>query len=247
MAKSEEEQKSLLMRVKEKSDKACFKLNMQKTKIMLSGPIISWQIEGVKVYVVTDIFLGSKITMDSECRHEIKRCLFLGRKVMTNLDNVLRSRDINLPRKTCVVKTMFFLVFMYGFESWTIKKAEHWRIYAFLFWWWRHFLKVLWTPRRSNQSSPKEVNLEYSLEGLMLKLQLQYFDYLMWRTNSRKYSDAGKDWRQEKGMTEDKQVGWLTQWTWIWANSGRQWKTEKPVVLQTIGSQRVGHDLVIEQ
>ena len=105
-----------MMRVKEKSDNACFKLNMQKTKIMLSGPIISWQIEGVQVYVVTDIFLGSKITMDSECRHEIKRCLFLGRKAMTNLDNVLRSRDITLPRKTCIVKTMFFPVFMYGLK-----------------------------------------------------------------------------------------------------------------------------------
>ena len=126
MAKSEEEQKNLLMRVKEKSDNACFKLNMQKTKIMLSGPIISWQIEGVQVYVVTDIFLGSKITMDSECRHEIKRCLFLGRKAMTNLDNVLRSRDITLPRKTCIGKTMFFSSIHVRF--WKLNHKEGWAL-----------------------------------------------------------------------------------------------------------------------
>ena len=125
----------------------------------------------------------------------------------------------------------FFPVFMYGCESWTIKKTEHWRIDALLFWWWKSFLKVFWTPRRLNQPIPKEVNPEHSLEGLMLKLKFQYFDYLMQRTNSRKYSDAGKDWRQEKGMTGDEIVGWLTQWTWIWANSGRQWRTEEPVVV----------------
>ena len=206
---------------------------MPKTKIMSSGPIISWKIEGEKLYAVTDvIFLGSKITMDSDCSHEIKRCLLLGRKTMTNLDNLLRSRDITLPRKACIVKTMFFFqVFMYGCESWIIKKTEHWRIDAFLFWWWKSFLKVLWTPRRLNQPIPKEANPEHSLEGLMLKLKFQYFDYLMQRTNSRKYSDARKDWRQEKGMTEDEIVGWLTQWTRIWANSGRQWRTEEPVVL----------------
>ena len=179
MTEIEEEIKSLLMKVKE-SEKAGLKLNIQKTKIMASGPITSWQINGEIVETVTDfIFLGSKITADGDCSHEIKRHLLLGRKVMTILDSVLKSRDITLPTNVCLVKTMVFPVVMYGCESWTIKKAEHGRIDAFELWCWRRLLRVPWTSRRSNQSILKEISPEYSLEGLMLKLKLQYFGYLM--------------------------------------------------------------------
>ena len=181
MAESEEELKSLLMKVKEESEKVGLKLNIQKTKIMASGPITSWQINGETVETVTDFILrGSKITADSDCSHEIKRSLLLRRKVMTNLD----SRDINLPIKVCIVKAMPFPVVMYGCESWTIKKAEHQRIDAFELWHWRRLLRVPWTARRFNQSILKEVNPEYSLEGLMLKLKIQYFGHLMQRTDS---------------------------------------------------------------
>ena len=152
MAESEEELKSLLMKVKEKSEKAGLKLNIQKSKIMASSPIISWQIDGEIMETVTDfIFLGSKITADGDCSHEIKRHLLLGRKVMTNLDSILKSRDITLSTKVRVVQTMVFPVVMYGFESWTIKRAEH-RIDAFELWCWRRLLRVPWTARRSNQS-----------------------------------------------------------------------------------------------
>ena len=151
---------------------------------MASGPIISWQINGEKMETVTDfIFLGSKITADGDCSHEIKRRLLLGRKTMTNLDSILKSRDITLPPKVCLVKAMVFPVVMYGCESWTIKKAERRRIDATL-WCWRRLLRVPWTARRSNQSLLKEISPEYSLEGLMLKLKLQYFGYLMGRTDS---------------------------------------------------------------
>ena len=168
------------MRVKEEDEKAGLKLNIQKTKIMASGPITSWQIDGEKVETVTDfIFLGSKITADSGCSHEVKRHLLLGRKATTNLDNILKSRDITLPTKICVVKAMVFPVVMYRCESWTIKKAEHQRIDAFELWCWRRLLRVPWIARRSNQSILKEINLEYSLEGLMLKLKLQSFGHLM--------------------------------------------------------------------
>ena len=174
-----EELKSLL-RVKEESEKVGLKPNIHKTKIMASGPIPSWQINGEIVETVTDfIFLGSKITADGDCSHEIKRHLLLGRKVMTILDSVLKSRDITLPTNVCLVKTMVFPVVMYGCESWTIKKAEHGRIDAFELWCWRRLLRVPWTSRRSNQSILKEISPEYSLEGLMLKLKLQYFGYLM--------------------------------------------------------------------
>ena len=185
MAESEEELKSLLMRVKEESEKADSKFNIQKTKIMASGPITSWQIDGETVYAVSDfIFLSSKITADGDCSHEIKRRLLLGRKVMTNLDNILKSRDITLPTKVHLVKAMVFPVVMHGCESWTVKKAEHQRIDAFELWCWRRLLRVPWTVRRSNlkrsnQSILKEISLGCSLEGLMLKLKLQYFGHLM--------------------------------------------------------------------
>ena len=184
MAESEE-LKSLLMKVKEESEKVGLKLNIQKTKIMASGPITSWQIDGKTVKTVTDfIFLGSKICIDGDCSHEIKRCLLLGRKVMTNLDSILKSRDITLLTKVHLVKAMVFPVVMYGCESWTIKRAECQRIDAFELWYWRRLLRVPWTARRSNQSILKEISPEYSLEGLMLKQKLQYFGHLMQRTDS---------------------------------------------------------------
>ena len=180
MAESEEELKSLLMKVKEESEKVGLKLNILKTKIMASGPITSWQIDGEIVETVSDfIFGGSKITADSDCSHEIKRRFFLGRKAMTNLDSILKSRDNTLPTKVRLVKAMVFPVVMYGCESWTINKGEHRRIDAFELWCWRRFLRVPWTARRSNQSILKEINPEYSLEELMLKLKLQYFGHLI--------------------------------------------------------------------
>ena len=180
MAESEEELKRLLMKVKEGSEKVGLKLNIQKTKIMASGPISSWEIDGETVETVSDfIFRGSKITADGDCSHKIKRCLLLGRKVMTNLDSIFKSRDIILPTKAHLVKAMVFPVVMYGCESWTEKKAVSQRIDAFELWCWRRLLRVPWTARRSNQSILKEISLEYSLEGLMLKLKLQYFGDLM--------------------------------------------------------------------
>ena len=185
MAESEEELKSLLMKVKEESEKVGLKLNIQKTKIMSSGPITSWEIDGETVETVSDFILeGSKITADGDCSREIKRHLLLGRKVMTNLDNILKNRDITLPRKVCLVKAMVFPVVMYGCESWTIKKAECQRIDIFELWCWRRFLRVPWMARRSNQSILKEISPGCSLEGLMLKLKLQYFGHLMRRVDS---------------------------------------------------------------
>ena len=185
MAESEEELKSHLMKVKEESEKVGLKLNIQKTKIMASGPITSWQIDGETVETVADfIFLGCKITADGDCSHEIKRRLLLGRKVFPNLDSILKSRDITLSTKLHLVKAMAFPVVMYGCESWTVKKAECRRIDAFELWCWRRLLRVPWTARRSNQSILKEISLEYSLEGLMLKLKVQYFGYLIRRTDS---------------------------------------------------------------
>ena len=184
MAESKE-LKSLLMKVKEKSEKVGLKLNIQKTKTMASGPITSWQINGERVETVSDfIFGGSKITADGDCSHEIKRCLLLGKKVMTNLDSILKSRDSTLPTKVRLVKAMVFPVVMYGCESWTLKKAEHRRVDAFELWCWRRLLRVPWTARRSNQSIVEETSPEYSLEALMLNLKLQYFDHLMQRTDS---------------------------------------------------------------
>ena len=177
MAESEEELKNLLMKVKKESEKVGLKLNIQKTKIMASGPITSWQIDGE---TVADFILGGpKITADGDCSHEIKRCVLLGRKVMTNLDSILKSRDITLPTKVHLVKAMVFPVVMHGCESWTVKKAECRRIDAFELWCWRRLLRVPWTARRSNQSILKEISPGCSLEGLMLKLKLQYFGHLM--------------------------------------------------------------------
>ena len=180
MAESEEELKSLLMKVKEESEKVGLKLNIQKTKIMASGPSISWQIDGETVETVTDFNLGgSKITADGDCSHEIKRCLLPGRKVMTNLDSIFKSRDITLPTKIYLFKAMVFPVVMYGCESWTVKKAECRRIDALELWCCRRLLRVPWTAKRSNQSILKEISPGCSLEGMMLKLKLQYFGHLM--------------------------------------------------------------------
>ena len=179
MAESEEELKSLLLKVKEESEKVGLKLKIQKTKIMASGPITSWQIDGETVETVTDfIFGGSKITADGDCSREIKRCFLFGRKVITNLGSLLKSRDITFPKKFHLVKSMVFPVVMYGCESWTIKKAECQKISAFELWCWRRLLRVPWTARRSNQSILKEISPEFSLAGLMLKLKLQYFGRL---------------------------------------------------------------------
>ena len=213
---------------------------------MASGPITSWQIDGETVETVTDlIFLGSKITADGDCSHEIKRHLLRGRKVMTNLDSILKSRDITLPTKAHLVKAMVFLVVVYGCESWTIKKAEHQRIDAFELWCWRKLLRVPWSARRSNQSILKEISPGCSLEGLMLKLKFQYFGLLMQRTDLlEKTLMLGKDRVGGKGG----QQGWdcwmlsPTQWAWVWINSGSWWWTGRPGVLQSMGSQRVGHD-----
>ena len=173
MAESEEELKSLLMKVKEESEKVDLKLNIQKTKIMASSLITSWQIDGETVETVADfIFWGSKITSDGDCSHEIKRHLLLGRKVMINLDCIFKSRDIALPTKVHLVKAMVFPVVMYGCESWTVKKIECQRIGAFELWCWRRLLRVPWSARRSNQSILKEISAGCSLEGLMLKLKL---------------------------------------------------------------------------
>ena len=178
-AESEEELKSLLMKVKVESEKVGLKLNIQKRKIIALGPITSWEIDGETVERVADFILeGSKITADGDCSHEIKRCLLLGRKVMTNLDSILKSRDITLPIKVRLVKAIVFPVVTYGCESWTVKKAECRRIDAFELWCCRKLLRVPWTARRSNHSILK-ISPGCSLEGLMLKLKLQYFGHLM--------------------------------------------------------------------
>ena len=208
------------MKVKEESEKVGLKLNIQKTKIMASGPLTSWQIDEETMETVTDFILGgSKITADGDCSHEIKRCLLLGRKAMTNLDSILKSRDIILPTKICLVKAMAFPVVMYGCESWTIKKAEHWRIDAFELWCWRRLLIIPWTVRRSNQSVLKEISPEYSLEGQILKLKLQYFGHLMWRTDSlEKTLILGKI--KGRRRRERQRMRWLDGIT----DSGREFK-----------------------
>ena len=170
--------------MKEESEKVGLKFNIQKTKIMASSPITSWQIDGETVETVADfIFLGSKITADGDFSHEIKRCLLLGRKVMTNLDSILKSRGITLSTNVRLVKAMVFPVVMYGCESWTVKKAEHRRIDAFELWCWRRLLRAPWTSRRSNQSVLKEISPGCSLDGLMLKLKIQYFGHLVRRAD----------------------------------------------------------------
>ena len=184
------------------------------------------------------IFLASKITADGDCSHEIKRCLLLGKKVMTNLDSILKSRDITLPTKVRLVKAMVFPVVMYGCESWTIKKAEHWRIDAFEMWYWIRLLRVPWTARRS-KSIPKEISPGCSLEGLMLKLKLQYFG-----TSCKELTHWKRPWSWEGlgagGEGNDRGWdGWMaspTRWTWVWVNSGSWWWTGRPGVLQSVGS-----------
>ena len=207
--------KSLLMKVKEESEKVGLQLNIQKMKIMASGPITSWEIDGETVESVSDfIFLGSKIIADGDCSHEIKRCLLLGRKVMTNLYSIFKSRDITLPTKVCLVKAMVFPVVMYECESWTVKKAECQRIDTFEQWCWRRLLRVPWTARRSNQSILKEISPGISLEGMMLN---KAETPVLWPLHTKSWligkdSDAGRDWGQEKkGMTEDEMAGWHHQ------------------------------------
>ena len=187
--------------------KILVKFNIQKTEIIASDPITSWEIDGKKVETVSDFIIGgSQVTADGDCNHEIKRSLHLGRKVMTNLDNMLKNRDISLPTKVHLVKAMVFSVVMYGCKCWTVKKAECRRIDAFEQWCWRRLLRIPWTVRRSNQSILKEISPGCSLEGLMLKLKLQYFDHLMRRADSlEKTLMLGQE---EKGMTEDEMAGW---------------------------------------
>ena len=190
------------------------------------------------------IFLGSKITADGDCSHEIRR------RAVTNLDSILKSRDITLPIKFHLVKAMVFPIVMYGCESWTIKKAEHQRIYTFELWCWRRLLRVPWTARRSNHSILKEISPEYSLEGLMLRLKLQYFDHLMQSTNLlEKALMLGKtEGRRRRGQQMTRWLDCITDsWTWVWENSGRWWRTGKPLMLQSLGLQKSGHDWATEQ
>ena len=233
------------MKVKEESEKAGLKLNIQKTKIMPSGPITCWQIDGETMETVTDfVFLGSQITADGDCSHEIKRCLPFGRKAMTNLDNVLQSRDISLLTKVCIVKAMVFPVVMYGCESWTIKKAEHRRIDVFELWCWRRCLRVPWTARRSNQSILKEISPKIWKDWCW-----------SWSTNTlttwcEKLTHWKRPWRWARlkvgGEGDDR--GWdvwmasLVWCTWVWASSGCWWWTGKPGVMQSMGLQKVRHD-----
>ena len=195
------------------------------------------------------IFWVSKITADDDCSHEIKRHLLLGRKARTNLNSILKSRDITLPTKVSLVKAMVFPVVMYVCDSWTIKKTEHQRIDTFELWCWRRLWRVLWVARRSNQFILKEISSEYSLEGLTLKLELQYFGHLMWRTDSFKKTlmlgkiEGGRR-KEDRGWD-----GWMaspTQWIWVWVSSRSWWWTGKPSVLQSMGLQRVGHDWATE-
>ena len=202
-------------------------------KITASCPITSRQINGETVETVTDfIFLGSKFTAEGDCSHEIKRHLLLGRKAVTNLDSILKSRDFTLPTKVCLVKAMVFPVVMYEYESWAIGKAECWRTDAFDLWCWRRLLRVPWTARKSNQSILEEISPECSLEGLMLKLKLQYFGHLMWRTDSFEKTlmlgkIEGRRMRWLDGITDSMDI--------VWVSSGSWWWTGRPGVLQSMG------------
>ena len=195
------------------------------------------------------ICLGAKITAGSDCSHEIKRRLLHGRKAMTNIDNILQSRHITLRTKLCLLKAMVLPIVMYGCECCTTKKAEHWRIDAFELWYWRRVLRVPWTTRRSNQSILKEISPECSLEGLMLKLKLQYFGHLIWTTSSLEKTlmlrkiEGGKRraWQRMRWLD-----GITDSWTWVWVGSGSWWWTGKAGMLQSMRSRRVGHDWVTE-
>ena len=215
MAESEEELKSLLMKVKEENEKVGLKLNIQKTKMMVSGPIISWQIVGETMETVSDfIFLSSKITADCDCSHEIKRRLLLGRKVMTSLDSIFKSRDITLPTKVRLVKAMVFPMVMYGCESWTVKEAECRRIDAFKLRCWRRLLSIPWTARRSNQSILKEISPGCSLEGLMPEPKLQYFGHIMQRVDSleKTLMLGGIGCRRRRGRQRMRWLDGITDW-----------------------------------
>ena len=239
------------MKVKEESEKVGLKLNIQKTKFMASGPITSQQIDGETTETMGDfIFLGSKITEDGDCSHEIKGHLLLGRKAMTSLDSILKGRDITLSSKVCLVKAMVFPVIMYGCESWTIKKAECWRIDAFEQWCCRRLLRIPWTARRPNQSFLKEISPEYYWKDW----------YWSWNSNTlatwcEELTHWKRPWCWERlragGEADDR--GWdgwmasLTPWTWVLASSGSWWWEGNPsTLLQSIGSQRFGHDWVTE-
>ena len=238
------------MKVKEESEKVGLKFNIQKTKIMSSGPITSWQIDGDTVDTVTDfIWGGSKITADGDCSHEIKRCLLLGRKFMANLDSILKSRDITLTTKVQLVKAMVFPVVMYGCESWIIKKAECWRIDSFEQWSWKRLLRVPWTARRSNKSILKEINPDYSFEGLILKLTSNTSSTWCEELTHWKRSSC---WERLKAGGEGDDRQWdgcmasLIQCTWVWVNSRSWWWTGTPGALPSMGSQRVGHNWATE-
>ena len=217
---------------------------------MGSSTITSWQLDGEKLETLTDfIFLGFKITVDGAHSHEIKRCLLLGRKVMTNLDSILKSRDITLPTKFRIVKAVFFPVVMYRCESWTIKETEHWRTDAFKLWCWSRLLRGPWTVRRSNQPILKEISPEYSLEGLMLKLKLQYFSHLIRRVDllEKTLKLGGTGGRRRRGRPRMRWLDGITDsMAWVWVNSGSWWWTGRPGVLRFMGSQRVRHDWVTE-
>ena len=206
---------------------------------MASGPITSWQIDREMMETVSDfIFEGSKITADGVWGHVFKRHLFLGRKAITKLDSILNGRDITLPTKVHLVKVMIFPVVLYGQESWIIKKAEHWSIDAFELWCWRRLLRVCWPARQSNQSTLKEISPEYSLEGLMLKLKLQYFGHLIQRADSlEKTLMLGRIKGRRRGGPQRIRLDGITitQWTWIWASSGSSWWTGTPHMFQSKG------------
>ena len=244
MAEREEEIKRLLMKVKEESEKVGLKLNIQKTKIIPSGPITSWQVD--RETVSDFIFRGSKITTDGDWSYEIKRHLLLARKVMTNLDSILKSRDITLPTKVYLFKAIVFPVVMYGCEIWTIKKAEHRRIDAFELWCWRRLLRVPWTARRSNQSILKEI------------IPCVYWKDWYWSWNCNTFATWWEElihWKRPwcwEGLREGGEGdnrgwdGWVMRWTWVWVGSDSWWWTGRPGMLWFMGSQRFRHDWATE-